>query len=141
MGGSWAIYKKVRDLFGNTQGSFTFNNNFTGDDFADFLLGTASGYNELAVQDHGYWNNVSWAAYAQDNWRVNHRLTLNLGLRRDGAPHTYEVNNRMGRSYPNLYNPADAPIFADARQQQYCTQQPRLSQPARTRFWQAPSSI
>jgi hypothetical protein len=114
MGGSWAIYKKVQDLFGNTQGSFTFNNNFTGNDFADFLLGTASGYNELAVQDHGYWNNVSWAAYVQDNWRVNNRLTLNLGLRWDGVPHTYEANNRMGNFYPNLYNPADAPIFADA---------------------------
>ena len=114
MGGSWAIYKKVQDLFGNTQGSFTFNNNFTGNDFADFLLGTASGYNELAVQDHGYWNNVSWAAYVQDNWRVNHRLTLNLGLRWDGVPHTYEANNRMGNFYPNLYNPADAPIFANS---------------------------
>jgi hypothetical protein len=111
MGASWAIYKKVQDLFGNTQGSFTFNNNFTSNDFADFLLGAGSGYNELAVQDHGYWNNVSWAAYVQDNWRVNHRLTLNLGLRWDGVPHTYEANNRMGNFYPNLYNPADAPIF------------------------------
>ena len=114
MGGSWAIYKKIQDLFGNTQGSFTFNNNFTGNDFADFLLGSASGYNELAVQDKGYWNNVSWAAYVQDNWRVNNRLTLNLGIRWDGVPHTYEANNRMGNFYPNLYNPADAPIFADA---------------------------
>ena len=113
MGGSWALYKKVQDLFGNTQGSFTFNNNFTGNDFADFLLGAASGYNELAVQDSGKWNNVSWAAYVQDNWRVNNRLTLNLGLRWDGVPHTYEANNRMGNFYPNLYNPADAPIFAD----------------------------
>lgn len=111
MGASWAIYKKVQDLFGNTQGSFTFNNNFTGNDFADFLLGTGSGYNELAVQDHGYWNNISWAAYVQDNWRVTNRLTLNLGLRWDGAPHTYEANNRMGNFYPNLYNPADAAQF------------------------------
>jgi len=111
MGASWAIYKKIQDLFGNTQGSFTFNNNFTGNDFADFLLGEASSYGELAVQDHGFWNNVSWAAYVQDNWRVNHRLTLNLGLRWDGVPHTYEANNRMGNFYPNLYNPADAPIF------------------------------
>ena len=114
MGGSWALYKKVQDLFGNTQGSFTFNDNFTGLDFADFLLGAGSGYNELAVQDSGKWNNVSWAAYVQDNWRVNNRLTLNLGLRWDGAPHTYEANNRMGNFYPNLYNTADAPIFADA---------------------------
>ncbi len=112
IGGSWSIYKKIQDLFGNTQGSFAFNNNFTGNDFADFLLGTASSYNELAVQDHGFWNAPSYAAYVQDNWRVNHRLTLNLGLRWDGAPHTYEANNRMGNFYPNLYNPADAPSFA-----------------------------
>jgi hypothetical protein len=111
MGGSWALYKKIQDLFGQTQGGFTFNNNFTGNDFADFLLGDASSYGELAVQDHGFWNNVSWAAYVQDNWRVNHRLTLNLGLRWDGVPHTYEANNRMGNFYPNLYNPADAAVF------------------------------
>jgi Carboxypeptidase regulatory-like domain/TonB dependent receptor/TonB-dependent Receptor Plug Domain len=114
MGGSWSIYKKVQDLFGNTQGSFTFNNNFTGNDFADFLLGAGSGYNELAVQDSGKWNAVSWAAYAQDNWRVNNRLTLNLGLRWDGVPHTYEANNRMGNFYPGLYNSNALPIFADA---------------------------
>ncbi len=111
MGGSWAIYKKVQDLFGNTQGSFKFNNTFTGNDFADFLLGEADSYTELAVQDHGYWNNVSWAAYVQDNWRATHRLTLNLGLRWDGVPHTYEANDRMGNFYPNLYNPASAAIF------------------------------
>jgi Carboxypeptidase regulatory-like domain len=108
MGGSWAIYKKVQDLFGTTQGAFGFNGSYTGYDFADLLLGYSNSYNELAVQDHGYWNNVSWAAYVQDNWRVNRRLTLNLGLRWDGVPHTYEANNRMGNLYPSLYNPADA---------------------------------
>jgi hypothetical protein len=110
-GGSWAIYKKVQDLFGQTQGGFTFNGSFTGLGYADFLLGDASSYQELAVQDHGYWNNVSWAAYVQDNWRVNRRLTLNLGLRWDGVPHTYEANNRMGNFYPNLYNAANAATF------------------------------
>ncbi len=111
MGASWAIYKKIQDLFGTTQGSFTFNNTYTGVDFADFLLGYAQSYNELAVQDHGFWNNVSWAAYVQDNWRATKRLTLNLGLRWDGVPHTYEANNRMGNFYPNLYNQADAAVI------------------------------
>ena len=117
-GGSWALYKKIQDLFGQTQGGFSFNGTFTagtaaqcnpnvntcGDSFADYLLGAPNQYQELAVQDHGYWNNVSWAAYVQDNWRVNRRLTLNLGLRWDGVPHTYEANDRMGNFYPSLYD-------------------------------------
>jgi hypothetical protein len=116
IGGSWALYKKVQDLFGTTQGAFTFQGSpdaqtFTRNSFADFLLGTAAGYQELAVQDHGVWPNVSWAAYIQDNWRTTNRLTLNLGLRWDGIPHAYESNNRMGNFYPSLYDPAQAATF------------------------------
>ncbi|HEY6385421.1 MAG TPA: TonB-dependent receptor [Candidatus Acidoferrum sp.] len=122
-GGSWALYKKTQDLFGQTQGGFGFNNTFTsgtaacpanttcGNSFASMLLGMPNSYQELAVQDSGQWNNVSWAAYAQDNWRVNRRLTLNLGLRWDGIPHTYEANDRMGNFYPQLYNPANTALM------------------------------
>ncbi|HWZ98656.1 MAG TPA: carboxypeptidase-like regulatory domain-containing protein [Candidatus Dormibacteraeota bacterium] len=111
MGGSWALYKKVQDLFGQTQGGFTFDGSFTGSDFADFLLGDAKQYQELAVQDKGLWNNVSWAAYIQDNWRATRRLTLNLGLRWDGVPHTYEANDRMGNFYQSLYDPTLTATF------------------------------
>jgi len=122
MGGSWALYKKVQDLFGTTQGAFTFTGDpakgtYTGDSFADFLLGTAcsgcnnGGYEELAVQDHGVWPNVSWGAYVQDNWRATNKLTLNLGVRWDGVPHAYESNNRMGNFYPSLYDQSQAATF------------------------------
>lgn len=111
MGGSWAIYKKQQDAFANTEGNFNFNGQYTGNDFADFLLGYAQGYNEDAVKITGQWNNISLAAYLQDNWRVNSRLTLNLGLRWDGVPHTYEANGQSSNFYPNLYNPADAATF------------------------------
>lgn len=110
-GASWAIYKKTQDAFANTQGNFTFNGSFTGNDFADFLLGFAQSYNEDAVKITGQWNNNSYAAYVQDNWRATHRLTLNLGLRWDGAPHTYEANDQSSNFYPNMYNPANAAIF------------------------------
>jgi carboxypeptidase family protein len=110
-GFSWALYKKVQDAFANTEGNFTFNGSFTGYDFADYLLGDAQAYSEDGNKISGHWNNVSPAAYVQDNWRVNNRLTLNLGLRWDGIPHTYEANHLSSNFYPNLYNPADAATF------------------------------
>jgi hypothetical protein len=110
-GFGWALYKKVQNLFGQTQGGFSFDGTFTGNDFADFLLGDAKSYQELAVQDSGHWNNVSYSSYFLDNWRATRRLTLNLGLRWDGVPHTYEANDRMGNFYPKLYNPADAAVL------------------------------
>ena len=110
-GFSWALYKKVQDYFANTEGNFTFNGLYTGNDFADFLLGYANQYEEDAVKSSGHWNNVSYAGYIQDNWRATHRLTLNLGLRWDGAPHTYEANQQSANFYPNLYNPANAATF------------------------------
>lgn len=110
-GFSWALYKKSQDAFANTEGNFTFNGGYTGVDYADFLLGLAQQYTEDAVKITGQWNNISLAAYAQDNWRVTHRLTLNLGLRWDGIPHTYEANEQSSNFYPNLYNPAAAATF------------------------------
>jgi hypothetical protein len=111
MGGMFLMYKKVQDLFAPTQGAFTFNGFYTGYDFADYLLGYASGYSENAVQDNGHWNFNSYALYVQDNWRATPRLTLNLGLRWDGSPHTVEANGRESNFYPNLWNPANAAIL------------------------------
>jgi len=110
-GFSYMWYTKVQELFGNTNGNFNFNGTYTGNDFADFLLGFSNSYNEQAVQDFGHWNNKSYALYVQDNWRVNKRLTMNLGLRWDGVPHTYEATNRMSNFYPGLYNPANAAVL------------------------------
>jgi hypothetical protein len=108
MGASWELYSKIQDLFAPTQGAFNFNGRFTGNDFADFLLGLSNSYSENAVQDSGHWNATSWAAYIQDDWRATNRLTLNLGLRWDGIPHTIEVNGRESNFYPGLYDPTQA---------------------------------
>jgi hypothetical protein len=112
MGGGWLLYKKVQDWFKNTQGNFTFNGSFTGFDFADYLLGLSNNYTEDAVKSAGYWNNQSWSLYVQDNFRATNRLTLNLGLRWDGLPHTYEAKNNMANFYPSLYNSSAAAMFA-----------------------------
>jgi hypothetical protein len=110
-GGGYMLFTKEQEIFGETQGNFNFNGTYTGDGFADFLLGYAHSYTELAYQDSGHWRDNSFSAYAQDTWRVNNRLTLNYGVRWEGLPHTYEQNNRLGNFYPNLYNLANAPTL------------------------------
>jgi len=110
-GASWAIYKKVQDVFANTQGGFSFNGQYSGNDFADFLLGYSNNYSEAGVKDFGRWDNQSWALYVQDNWKVNPRLTVNLGLRWDSIPHTYEENNRQSNFYPELYDRSKAAVI------------------------------
>ena len=112
IGAGWALYAKVQDYFANTQGGFNFNGNFTNNDFGDFLLGLSQKYTEDALKSAGHWNNTSPFAYIQDNWRATHRLTLNLGLRWDGIPHTYEANHNQANFYPSAYNSAAAPVFA-----------------------------
>lgn len=111
IGGSFQQYRKIQDLFAPTQGAFNFNGSYTGNDFADYLLGLSNQYTENAVQDSGHWNANSFAAYVQDNWRTTSRLTLNLGLRWDGVPHTYEANGRESNFYPNLYSAANAAVL------------------------------
>jgi len=126
MGFAWAIYKKVQDYFAETQGGYNFNGSATtpagcvavakttacGFDFADFVLGDASNYNENAYKGSGHWNAISPDAYFQDNWRATHRLTLNLGIRWDGIPHTYEANSQQANFYPNQYNFSELPTWA-----------------------------
>lgn len=126
-GGGWALYKKVQDYFAETQGGFTFDGSFSGDDFADFLLGYAQGYSENAYKGQGHWNAFSPSAYVQDNWRATHRLTLNLGVRWDGIPHTYEANQNSANFYPNLYDSSKRPQWTDATDSQIASTSPGLS--------------
>ncbi len=110
-GGQFMRYSKNQDIFGDTQGDYTFDGSFTGNAVADMLLGYSKSYSQLDLEDSTHTRTSTASFYFTDNWRVNKRLTLNLGVRWEIIPHAYDVQNRLSNFYPNLYNPADAAQF------------------------------
>jgi Carboxypeptidase regulatory-like domain len=81
-------------------GSFLFFGAETGSDFADFLLGIPSQYNQSQLQPF-YGRNKYVGLYGQDSWRVTHNLTLNYGLRWDRIEPWYEKFNQIATFIPN----------------------------------------
>ncbi|HVA94216.1 MAG TPA: TonB-dependent receptor [Candidatus Dormibacteraeota bacterium] len=61
-------------------GSFAFFGSETGSDFADFLIGVASNYNQADSQSY-YLRHKYAGGFAEDSWQVKSNLTLNLGVR------------------------------------------------------------
>jgi hypothetical protein len=76
---------RIRAPMANTfeqNGEFFFNNNLSGNNLADFMLGQVSTF----TQAGGIYLNftgIKWSAFVQDNWRATSRLTINMGLRWD----------------------------------------------------------
>jgi len=75
-----------------SDGDFDFNGEETGIDFADFLIGAPASYYQgtpAVLNLRNYYLGV----YGQDTWRVNTRLTANLGLRWDVDPFWEDAHN------------------------------------------------
>lgn len=114
IGGEYRLIRFFAFQFNNPAGTYTFsrtqtrgpfpnttptNVTDTGSGFASFLLGIpASGSKEqltpITVYHHYY------AGYLQDDWKVNSRLTLNLGLRWDYETGTGETHRLVANFDP-----------------------------------------
>jgi hypothetical protein len=94
---------------GNYQGNYNFpnghisnwsgqnNNLFNGNRLgsnnnrvANFVMGVANGYEEESRQPYNDIGYKTIAGYVNDNWKVNKRLTLELGVRFDHIGHWYD---------------------------------------------------
>ena len=76
----------------------------TGNALASFLLGEVNA-GSVQVSDLIRTRASYWAFYAQDDWRVTSRLTLNYGLRWEAELPRREADNRMNSFDPLAINP------------------------------------
>jgi Carboxypeptidase regulatory-like domain/TonB-dependent Receptor Plug Domain/TonB dependent receptor len=120
-------------------GFFIFASSFpTNDAFANLLLGAPV----LFYQGLGSFNrnvrNWGTAAFAQDEWRIKRRLTLNLGLRYEIINPNTEIHNRLNAFVPGqqstvvpnaprgLLYPGDAGVGKGIASSDYKAFQPRV---------------
>ncbi len=84
---------------------FAFTN--TGYGPSDYLLRNMAvswGEQNVIFKKQGRWENFE--AYVNDDWKLNNRLTLNLGLRYSYLPWPYQANDQLTVFNPSAFNPA-----------------------------------
>ena len=102
-GGLWTR-NLARDGFGfgvNFRGQYRFRGTFTGNAFTDFLLGMPSDVRDQVTNRgplEGHSNDIAF--FSQDDWRINKRLTLFLGLRYEVVGAWHENDQTLANFLP-----------------------------------------
>jgi Carboxypeptidase regulatory-like domain len=108
------MYRNRIDQNGRTTyaGNVTFNtsgnNRTTNNALADALLGNFATYSEVALDPVGFFRFTQLEAFVNDSWKVNSKLSLELGVRYQYGTPIYTQANNLANFDPSLYNSAQA---------------------------------
>jgi hypothetical protein len=100
-------------------GNFCINGDFSGDTAGDYLLGFLAnpdngcsfGYEQTNAQRDGRFRNKWTEVYFEDDWKVNQRLTLNLGLRWTYFTASAMDGNQIANFVPSAFTSSQAPAL------------------------------
>ncbi len=104
--------RKNQDNVPGINGNFSFSTsaaNTTGNALADAELGNFYQYTEAGSFRQGWYRFTQIEPYIQDDWKVNQRLTLNVGFRWAYMQPQYSALNNTSAFLPQYFNPAKAP--------------------------------
>ena len=97
-------------------GTFNFDRNVinpldTNHPFANALIGVVNAYTESnnKLNGHARYRNIEW--FAQDNWKVTRRFTVDAGLRFYYIEPTYSEGDKLVYFDPSLYDPSKQPAL------------------------------
>ncbi len=77
------------------RGSFVFTGLYTGNDFADYLLGLPQQATKQFGPGTEQFRSTSWDLFVQDDWRATDKITVNAGLRYEYFSPLSEADNRL----------------------------------------------
>ena len=92
-------------------GNFSFTGANAGDSAADYMLGLDATYTQTNEQASGRFHNRWFEAYVQDDWKVNPRLTLNLGVRWSYYRPTWEEGDQVTNFNASIWQASQAPAI------------------------------
>jgi hypothetical protein len=109
-------WKAVKGESGTWNGTYDFtvdssNPNDTQNPFSNALLGIFKTYKESNTRPPLYENTTSYEWYAQDNWKVNRRLTLDAGVRFGWSTPFYSPRRQEAGFVPSMWDPSQAVRF------------------------------
>lgn len=112
-------FKAQQSLSGSWQGSISFANDAnnsldTGFGFANAALGIFDSFSQLSkyVEGNYVYNNIE--EFVQDNWRVNSKLTLDLGIRLVHQQPQYDELGQGVNFLPDQWSLSNAPVYYGA---------------------------
>jgi len=103
------IYQNGRSTYAGTVSYDTNQNpNSTGNSFADALLGNFRRYTEASLDPSSHFKFQQYEAFALDSWKVNKKLSLELGVRWQYGTPFFAAENTIVNFDPAFYDPARA---------------------------------
>ncbi|MCZ6486415.1 MAG: hypothetical protein O6826_12035, partial [Acidobacteria bacterium] len=105
--GAQIAFKQLNDnrSGGLRRGSFDFDGNYSGDAFADFLLGIPISAERGVGSDRADLRQQQWEIFLRDDWRLNPKFNLSLSLTYNYLPPWRSVHDNVSTFYPLVFEP------------------------------------